>query len=191
MLRGNDGTGDTVLLQSSDQVTAHDPRTGNVLWKLDSGADAITSSVAGGETLFVPTNGLRALRLPRRGGEPETVWSAPRLTCGAASPVVHDERVYTVNRAGVLICGSTTDGKVLWQLRLKGAFWATPVLAGEHLYLANQDGLVQVVRLNGDDQGELVAENDFGEKLLASPAVSGNSIYYRTEKHLWKIGAKE
>jgi outer membrane protein assembly factor BamB len=179
-----------VLLQSSDQVTAHEPATGNVLWKLESGGDAITSAVASDELLFVPTNGIRAVRLPQDSAKAETAWTAPRLSFGAASPVVDDGRIYTVNRAGVLICGSTTDGKVLWQLRLKGAFWATPVLAGGHLYLMNQDGLVHVVRLKGAEQGELVAENDLGEKMLASPAVSGNAIYYRTEKHLLKIGGK-
>jgi outer membrane protein assembly factor BamB len=177
-----------VLLQSSDQVTAHESATGKVLWKLDGGGDAITSPVSDGELLFVPANGIRAVRMPQVGDKAETEWTAPRLSFGAASPVVHDGRIYTVNRAGVLVCGSTGDGNVLWQLRLKGAFWATPVLAGGHLYLANQDGLVHVVKLNGDQQGELVAENDLGEKILASPAVSGNAIYYRTEKHLWKIG---
>ena len=166
-------------------------RTGNgqALWKLDSGGDAITSSVAAGEMLFVPDEwDSRCAMCRGNGRKPKQLWTSPRLSFGAASPVLHEDRIYTVNRAGVLICGSTTDGKVLWQLRLKGAFWATPVLAGGHLYLANQDGLVHVVKLNGDDQGELVAENDLGEKILASPAVSGNAIYYRTEKHLWKIG---
>ncbi len=189
VLRGNGAAlGDTVVLQSADQLTAHEPATGKLVWKLESGADAITSSVAGDDLLFVPANGIRAVRVPLDGPNTETAWTAPRLSFGAASPVLHEDRIYTVNRAGVLICGSTTDGKLLWQLRLKGAFWATPVLAGGHLYLANQDGLVHVVKLNGDEQGEIVAENDLGEKILASPAVSGNAIYYRSEKHLWKIG---
>jgi outer membrane protein assembly factor BamB len=185
---GKKAAGDIVLLQSADELTAHEPATGKLLWKLDSGGDAITSSVAADDLLFVPTNGIRAVRIPRESAAAETAWTAPRLGFGAASPVLHEDRIYTVNRAGVLNCGSTADGKLLWQLRLKGAFWATPVLAGEHLYLVNQDGLVHVVKLHGDKQGELVAENDLGEKVLASPALSGNAIYYRTEKHLWKIG---
>ncbi len=189
VLRGNNAAGDdTVVLQSADELTAHEPATGKELWKLDSGGDAITSPVAAGELLFVPANGIRAVRARRDGAKAETAWTAPRLSFGAASPVLHDDRIYTVNRAGVLVCGSIADGNVLWQLRLKGAYWATPVLAGGHLYLANQDGLVHVVKLNGDEQGELIAENDLGEKILASPAVSENAIYYRTEKHLWKIG---
>ncbi len=30
---------------------------------------------------------------------------------------------------GILVCGDAADGTVLWQLRLQGPFWATPVLA--------------------------------------------------------------
>jgi hypothetical protein len=32
-----------------------------------------------------------------------------------------------------------------------------------------------------------VATNEFGETLLASPAVSGDAMYVRSDKHLWKI----
>jgi hypothetical protein len=58
-------------------------------------------------------------------------------------------------------CAATpATGEVLWKLRLKGPFWATPVAAGEHLYFFNQEGIGQVVRLG--PEGTLVAENELG-----------------------------
>ncbi|MCU0981154.1 MAG: hypothetical protein MUF25_18545 [Pirellulaceae bacterium] len=71
-------------------------------------------------------------------------------------------------------------------MRLKGTYWATPVLAGGHLYCVNQDGDMQVVKV-GDKEGEVVAEHHFGEPMHASPAVAGNALYVRSDKHLWKI----
>jgi outer membrane protein assembly factor BamB len=113
------------------------------------------------------------------------VWDANRLGPGSSSPVVHDGRVYVLSNATVR-CGDVRTGELLWHVRLKGTYWATPVLAGGHLYCVNQDGDMQVVRLD-EKQGELVAENRFGEPMHASPAVAGGAMYVRSDKHLWKI----
>jgi hypothetical protein len=77
----------------------------------------------------------------------------------------------------------------LWRLRLTGPFWATPLLAGGHLYCINQEGLTSVVRADGD-KGEIVAKNKLGESVYASPAVAGDAIYFRSDQHLWKIASK-
>jgi hypothetical protein len=86
----------------------------------------------------------------------------------------------------VLTCANLTNGKTLWQQRLKGSFWATPVVAGEHMYCLSFEGDCQVVKL-GKSKAELAATNAFGEPLQASPAVVDNAMYVRSDKHLWKI----
>jgi hypothetical protein len=93
--------------------------------------------------------------------------------------------VYVLNKAGVLTCGSAQDGEIAWQVRLKGPFWSSPVIAGEHLYSFNQDGLSQVVRLG--DKGEIIGENKLGESIMGTPAIGDNALFVRTEKHLWRI----
>ena len=76
-------------------------------------------------------------------------------------------------------------GDLNWQVRLKGRFWATPILSNGHLYFFNQDGLVQIVKTG--DAGEVVAEFEIGEAILGTPAAVGNSLYFRSDKNLWKI----
>ena len=56
-------------------------------------------------------------------------------------------------------------------------------------YLANEDGLVTVVRLG--QEPKLLAENDMGQTLLATPAIAGGAIYLRSDKTLFCIGAKK
>jgi outer membrane protein assembly factor BamB len=177
-----------LLLQSAEKLSAHDPATGRELWSHASKNDGISSSVMIWGEVYLPTagSGIRALRLAAGIASPSVAWTQNKLNFGAASPVVHDGKIYTINRAGVLNCGRTSDGDVLWQLRLKGAFWSTPLLANGHLYAANQEGEVQVVRLD-EKKGEVVGTNVMGEPLLASPAAADNALYYRTEKHLWKV----
>jgi outer membrane protein assembly factor BamB len=181
---------DILLLQSAEKLSAHDPATGKELWLYASKNDGITSCVVDGEIVYLPTAGagLRALRV-RDSAKPEIVWTQTKLNFGAASPVLYEGLIYTINRAGVLNCGRASDGEVLWQLRLKGAFWSTPLAAAGHLYAANQEGEILVVRLDGK-KGEVVATNAMGESLMASPAVTDGALYYRGAKHLWKVLSK-
>ena len=130
-------------------------------------------------------NGLTALRLSDQSNAVEVAWDSNRMRPGSASPIVYDGRVYVLSNASVR-CGDVETGDLLWSVRLKGRHWATPVIAGGHLYCTNQDGVVRVVKL-GDEEGEIVGETELGEIIHASPAVAGGAMYIRSDKHLWKI----
>jgi outer membrane protein assembly factor BamB len=177
-----------VLLQAPDGLTAVDARTGDELWSHKAACEGVPSSVATGDRIYLPSNGITALSVSDQSAAYELAWDSNKLGPGSASPVVDDDHIYTVNRAGVITCASTEDGVILWQLRVKGPFWGTPALAGGHMYLINQDGLGQVVKLG--DKGELVGESPLGETIQASPAVAGGALYVRSDKHLWKIAAE-
>jgi outer membrane protein assembly factor BamB len=185
VLPGQGGRRTAVLLQSGDVLTAHDPQTGEQLWRFDDGCATVASSVYHDGLLFTPMNGLTALRLSDQSNAVEVAWDSNRMRPGSASPIVHDGRVYVLSNATVR-CGDGETGDLLWSVRLKGRHWATPVIAGGHLYCTNQDGVVRVVKL-GDQEGEIVGETELGETIHASPAVAGDAMYIRSDKHLWKI----
>lgn len=176
---------DVVLLQSRSRLTANDPRTGKELWQFETLCHTVASVTTWDGTAYLPANGLNALR-PKPDGGVELVWYQPILRSGNSSPIVCQGRAYTLKAPGILVCGDARDGSVLWQLRLKGPFWASPVVADGHLIAVNYDGLVQVVRL-GDTGGELVAKSQLEPKILASPAVAGGAIYFRGNEFLWKM----
>lgn len=182
-------TGDLVLLQSTDRLTAHDPRTGDAVWTYEAPCDAIPSPLAVDDLVIVAAaNGLTAFKRPAAGATPEPLWQDKKLGPGPGSPLVHRNRVYTVSRGNVLNCAALDTGAELWRLRLKGPFWATGVAAGDHLYFVNQDGLAQVVKPE-ETEGTIVAEIPFGESVLGSPAVADGAMYIRSDGHLWKIAA--
>ncbi|MCE9606237.1 MAG: PQQ-like beta-propeller repeat protein [Planctomycetia bacterium] len=177
-----------VLLQSPDKLTAHNARTGEVVWTYDSKCAEISSVTTEGETIYIPGEGLTALKVGVGSSNWEKIWQESALAPGSPSPVVTGGRVYIVNRAGVMTCGEAQSGKVQWKLRVKGPYWATPLAIGDLLYVVNQDGLAQVVR-TGEKDGEVVASNDFGEPVFGSPAYAAGALYFRGDKHLWKIAA--
>jgi outer membrane protein assembly factor BamB len=180
------GKGDDALalLQSSKGIEAVDPLTGKTAWEFGNGASTIPSSVVSNGAVLIPSNGLTVLRPGN--GEFEELWKDNKLSPSTASPVVIGNKLFVVNRAGVLQCADASSGSLFWRLRLKGPFSATPVAAGKHLIFFNETGVGQVVDISGAE-GEIVGENELSETILATPAISDNSLFVRSDKHLWKI----
>jgi len=180
------GEGDNALalLQSSKGIEAVDPLTGKTAWEFGNGASTIPSSVVSNGAVLIPSNGLTVLR--PGDGEFEELWKDNKLSPSTASPVVIGNKLFVVNRAGVLQCADASSGSLFWRLRLKGPFSATPVAAGKHLIFFNETGVGQVVDISGAE-GEIVGENALSETILATPAISDNSLFVRSDKHLWKI----
>lgn len=179
--------GDSVILQSLDKLTAHDPLTGRERWSFVAACDAISSPTARDGRLYVPSGGLTALQPPAgNNSAPTILWQESRLGPSSPSVVVAKDKIYIINRAGVLACATASGGEILWQLRVTGTYWATPVLAGSRLYCVNENGVAQTVDVSGA-KGEVLATHDFGEQILGSPAVADGALYFRSDKWLWKI----
>jgi outer membrane protein assembly factor BamB len=187
LLRGKTPADDAVLLQSRSPRTAHDPRTGKELWRYPATCSTISSSAVEKGRVILPADGLSAVEYDAAVGEVKTVWSQKRIRLENVSPVVHAGRIYAMKSGGILACLDAADGQVLWQLRLGGVFWATPVIADGRLYAASHGGQVQVVELG--TEGRIVGTGQLESGLLASPAVSGSALFFRTSAHLWKIAA--
>jgi len=176
-----------VVLQASDRVVAVRPGTGQLVWRYDQGASTISSSSPAGDTVLVPSKGLTALTIGNSTKQPQLLWQDNRLRPSTCSPLVYGQRVYVVN-GSILKCADVENGSLLWQLRLSGPFSSSPLGINGHLFLFNESGLAFVVKLG--EQGKVVAENNVGETILATPAVSDGALYVRSDHHLWKIASK-
>jgi outer membrane protein assembly factor BamB len=188
VLRGKTPADDLVLLQSRSRISAHHPRTGAEVWSYAADCSTLSTAAVDGQTIFLPANGgIVALRYDAATRHVRPVWEERRLRCENASPVVHEGKVYTLKSPAILVCGEATTGKILWQFRLRGSIWATPAIADGLLYVVNQDGLVQVVRLG--TEGQLAGTGQLDATTLASPAIADGAVYFRTRASLWKIAA--
>jgi outer membrane protein assembly factor BamB len=173
-----------VVIQSPKGVELLEPSSGATIWSAEMVCDAIASSTPYEGRLYVPAKTLAAFDLAQT--EPsaeEPAWTARQLKPTSASPVLRDGKIYAINRGGVLNCYDLAEEKIDWTTRLKGTVWATPLLGPEHLYCFNAKGDALVVDL----RGEIVAEINMVEEILASPAVSGGAMFVRSHSTLWKI----
>lgn len=176
-----------VALQGSDGVLGLLPSTGSELFKISGGASTIPSSAAAGDQLFIPSNGLTAMKIGASGAAPEKVWNDSNERPGTASPLVIGEKVYLINNAGVLTCVDRATGERVWRTRLEGPFSGSPVAGSEDkLFIFGETGIGQIVDLTGEE-GKIVSKIELGETILSTPALSDGALYIRSDGHLWKF----
>jgi outer membrane protein assembly factor BamB len=98
--------------------------------------------------------------------------------------------LYVVNDRGIMWCLDLKTGKEsLRAPALRPATYSgSPVLADGKIYVTNEDGVTVVVKAGPTFQ--VLAENDFDDYTLSSPAVSEGQIFIRTATQLYCLGQR-
>jgi len=116
------------------------------------------------------------------------------LTAGGRIPetpslLFCQDKLYLLRDGGVLTCLEAASGKELFRERIgaTGGYIASPIVAGDKIITASLRGVVTVIQVG--DTLKVLARNTFNEKIYATPAVVGNTIYLRTTGHLYALGS--
>lgn len=170
---------DQLLISGADQVSSFDPGNGKPLWSV-RGTTAATCGtlVWEGDVVFASGGYPKAETLAvRADGSGEVLWRNNQK-CYEQSMLATGGHVYALTDQGILLCWRGSDGEEMWKRRLKGPVSSSPVLAGGHIYCANELGTHYVFKAN-PAQLELVAENQLGNESFATPAIVGGQIFHR------------
>lgn len=138
------------------------------------------------ETFSNLHQGVFALALGSQEGEaPEILWSESRGAPELPSPLYVDGRVYSVKNGGVFYCRDAATGETIYRGRVgaPGGYFASPVFGDGKIYLASDQG--QVAVLAAGDRLKVLKINDFGERIVATPALVEGVIYVRTDSRLY------
>jgi len=123
---------------------------------------------------------------------PREIWRYEKsFVAVVPSPLVLDGLVYTIKNGGILTVLSADTGAVVKMGRVgavPASYSASPVTAEGRIYLANEDGTVAVLRAGKD--WELIAANEIGEPIYATPALSHGRIVVRGAKSLYCFGSR-
>jgi prepilin-type processing-associated H-X9-DG protein len=76
-------------------------------------------------------------------------------------------------------------GKQLWRERLRGNFCASLLYADGHVYCFSREGVTTVFK--AARTYEVMATNVLDSGFMASPAVSGRTLFLRTKEALYRI----
>jgi outer membrane protein assembly factor BamB len=105
-----------------------------------------------------------------------------------SSSLYYNKHIYMIRDGGIISCFHSESGKLLYRGKINapGVYFSSPIVAKGRIYIASRNGIVTVF-----DSGEklnILAQNNLGELITATPAVVDNKIYLRTEKALYAFG---
>ncbi len=135
---------------------------------------------------FEHRNAVVAIRPPdAAGGEVAIAWQFGRGIPECPSPLVHEGKVYLVKNGGMVSCLDAATGALHYQGRLGagGPRYSSPVVGGGRIYAASARGVITVFAAG--DTLDVLAHNDLGERIMATPALVDGVIYVRTEAALY------
>jgi len=196
---------EAILVLGGERLTAHDAVTGQIIWscanfnpQAKKNWVPVASPVIAGDVAVVPYGRgleLHGIKLGGLGDVTAThrAWLRQDTGSFVSTPAEYHGRIYLLRdhglERGVVECIDPVSGKSLWRGEFpKGSpeYYSSPVVAGGKLYAAREDGVVFVARIEGEF--ELLAQNDMGEQIIASPVPVNNRLLIRGEKHLFCIG---
>lgn len=169
-----------LLIAGADMIASYDPLSGRKLWVVESSTEAICGTVAwDGRRVMVSGGNPRSGTWCVRGdGTQSPLWEN-RVKCYEQSLLAIKNFVFGVADNGVAYCWRTVDGKETWRKRLFGGpVSASPLLANDRLYIASQAGTVYVISAV-PDRFDLLAENNSGDSIFASPVAVDDHLYLR------------
>lgn len=195
--------GRTILVVlGADHVTAHDPATGEELWRvggLNPGGERFFRSIASPVVAdgiavapYARGNTLTAIRLGGSGDvtSSHVVWSKEGIGADVPTPAASGGRVYICGDAGNVTCLDVQTGKVIWEGKVdanrRTQISASPILADGKIFLTREDGVTYV--LAEGDEFKLLATNSIDEFVVATPVIVDGQILIRTEEHLVCVG---
>lgn len=180
-------------------VTSLDPRTGKKLWETKGATtECVTSTVTDGKLMITsggfPKGHVAAIHAD---GSGKTAWENA-VKVYVPSMIQRGGYLYAVQDTGIPVCWKFDTGKEMWKGRLAGNFTASLVLVDDLLFAANESGRTFIYKAQ-PESFELLAENQLGNDLMATPTICGGRIYMRVafgekgqrQEMLYCLGAKE
>ncbi|MFO1485464.1 MAG: PQQ-binding-like beta-propeller repeat protein [Verrucomicrobiaceae bacterium] len=200
----HDGVTDLVVAVPQE-LWALNPETGKLRWYAAHGlsGNVSPSLVPGGDIGYIfggfPSTRSVAVKL---GGKGDTTANAILWDSNTSSyvptPILKDGHLYVINDQGFATCIDAKTGKDVYRERvLMGArgggkpFYASPVLIGDKLYCVSRRNGTFI--LAAKPQFEQVAHNELSldtSQFNATPAVSDDRLFLRSEKAVYCIGTK-
>ena len=175
---------------------AYEPKTGEPIWTVNHGGmNAAARPLFGNGLVYVNAadgpNPLIAVNPAGTGDITKTniAWRSGKQVPKRPSQLLVGDLLFMMNDSGVATCLDAKTGIEIWNKRLSGSYWSSPLVANGLIYCWSQEGDVPVFKAGREF--ELVAENKFADGINASPAVAGKSLIVRTKSHLYRVEKRD
>jgi len=196
-------------------LRAYDAASGHEIWKFDgnpkdarwlprpgvfSRSFIVASPVFAGGRVFVAMG-----QSPEHGNAPSLIhaispsgqgdvtasrvlWTSREVGRVVATPIEKDGLLYVGDVGGMVYCLDAATGALVWKHDTYAAIWGSFLLAGDRLYVGNEDGTMTILRTGR--RKELLGEIEMDGALYSLPSLVGDALWLTTSKRLYLIATK-
>ncbi|MDA1055590.1 MAG: PQQ-binding-like beta-propeller repeat protein [Planctomycetota bacterium] len=194
----NDRPAELIFSHCYEGIVGVDLTTGKQNWHIDVfGRDeqrSLVSPIIAGDLVIAGSGAAGGTRhvvavKPAPSGASVAVNEAYHITRQAPhipTPLAYGDWLFLWSDQGIATCFDRATGKTVWQQRIGGNFYSSPICIDGRIYCIDLDG-VMVVIAAGDKYEEL-ARISLGHPTSATPAVSNGTLFIRTESHVFSLG---
>ncbi|MBV5312781.1 MAG: PQQ-binding-like beta-propeller repeat protein [Prolixibacteraceae bacterium] len=186
-----------IVVNGFKHAGGYDFETGKEIWRLADNGDIPTPTLvivndliylnsAHGKfspILAVRTNATGDITLaPDSTKNRYIAWSVRRGGAYMQTPLVYNGLLYNLQVNGQLMCFDAKTGELKYKDSLKEAFSASGIAADGKIYFSSEDGNIYVIQAG--PEFKQLAKNPLKDVCMATPAISGNTLYFRTQHYL-------
>lgn len=200
----NRGDIQEIIVNGYEHIGGYDFNTGMEIWKLKGGGDipVPTPFFADGLIYVHSAHGknspIFAIKSDAKGdisliGDSTSnefiTWSIKRGSAYIPTDLVYGDYLYNLSEGtGKLTCFDAKTGKIIYEERLPDAreITASGIGSNGKIYYSSEQGTVFIVKAG--NQFELISKNFLDDIVMATPAISEDILYFRTQHYLIAIG---
>ncbi len=176
-------------------IIAYDPDNGKELWRVRGTTHFVAPTPMVCDGRVVCTSGRSGpIMAIQPGGSGDVTasrvaWKHRRGGPYIPTGVAYRNRLFLIDDAGIVSCYNAGSGIRIWKKRLSGPVTASLVAGDGRIYALTERGRLYV--LAAADQFELLAQNEFRSRCLATPAIADGELLVRTADTLYCFAALE
>jgi outer membrane protein assembly factor BamB len=196
--RPKEGPVELIYASPAHGFTGIDPQSGEVTWELGGlfAQKTAASPTLAGEVVFATGGsggrGVESAAVRRGDGpsgrRPEVAYTVDAALPYVPTPIVFGSQMFVWADNGIVTCVDTSDGRKVWQQRVGGEYFGSPVCISGRLFNVSKQG--EVVVLAASTKYELLGRSQLPEGSYATPAVAGGCVYFRTFSRLICVAGK-
>jgi len=200
----NKGDIQQIIVNGYENIGGYDFNSGLEIWKLKGGGDipVPTPFFANGLIYIHCAHGrnspIFAIKPEAKGDISLTgdstsnkyiVWSKKRGAAYIPTDLVYADYFYNLSDwSGKLTCFDAKTGKLIYEEKLPEAkaITASGIASNGKIYYSSEEGTVFVVKAG--NVFELFSKNSLNDVVMATPAISENMLFFRTQHYIIAIG---
>lgn len=191
-----------LIVWGADQLSGHSLKDGKAIWTCHDfnptnhkNWRTIASHTIKDDIAVVPFGrgyAVAGIKMSGRGDitKDSRLWEIQRIGPDVPTPAFFGDQAIILNDRGGLTAVDIESGEIHWKEELPrtaAKYFASPMISGDRLICARDDGTVFVCQLGGSGM-KVLSENNMGETILATPVPYEDRLYLRTSSQLFCIG---